>query len=118
MLRIDAPKVITLIAIIILTSTLFLPVMSIEFRQMTLLDFAMNPYLGLAVFLAFLSAILGLYKARFNLIAGSLLLCFFLFLSFSKMRSPEYLAGYWLLLMSSFLFFGAYLLRKLQRKAY
>lgn len=118
MKEINAPKVLTLFAFVILTSTLFLPLMSIEFRQMTLLDFAINPYLAFIIVLVFLSAILGLYKARFNLIAGFLMFGLFLFLSLSKMHSPEYLAGYWLLLLSSILFFASYTARRLKRKAY
>lgn len=115
---INVPRALSLLAFVILTSTLFLPVMSIEFRQMSLLDFAINPYLAFIIVLAFFSGILGFYRAGFNLIAGSLMLGLFLFLSLSKMHSPQYLAGYWLLLLGSILFFASYTANRLNRKAY
>lgn len=103
-------KLSSLIALLLLASTLFIPIMKIEFMEMKLLDFAINPYAATLIALIFFFTLLSFYNPKFSLLSAFSLLAFFLFLSFSKMHAPEYLAGYWLLLASSLLFLFSYTL--------
>jgi len=112
-------SILSLIALILLLSTFFVPIMEIEFREMRLLEIAkINAYSLALVTLTFLLILLSFNKPKFGLLAGILLLLLFLFLSFSKMHSPEYLAGYWLLLTSAVILLISFIINSMNRKAY
>ncbi|MDK2876273.1 MAG: hypothetical protein PWQ22_683 [Archaeoglobaceae archaeon] len=112
-------RILPLVALVLLLSTIFIPLMKIEFREMRLFDFAKtNEYAGVLVIFALIFTLLSLYRPKFDLFGGILLLFLFLFLSFSKMHSPEYLIGYWLLLASSSLLLLSFVLQRMNRKAY
>ncbi len=113
------PRILPLIALILLLSTFFVPIMKIEFREIRLLELAeTNTYSLSLLTLIFLFILLNFNKEIFGLFAGILLFLLFLFLSFSKMHSPEYLAGYWLLLASAVLLLLNFIIHTLNRKAY
>jgi|GEM_PF-2482051 len=112
-------SILSLIALILLLSTFFVPIMEIEFREMRLLEIAkINAYSLALVTLTFLFILLSFNKPKFGLLAGILLLLLFLFLSFSKMHSPEYLAGYWMLLASAVILLISFIINSMNRKAY
>ncbi|TDA30245.1 MAG: hypothetical protein DSO00_01940 [Archaeoglobi archaeon] len=112
-------RILPLLALILLLSTFFVPIMEIEFREIRLLELAETNAYSLALLtLTFIFTLLSFNKPKFGLLAGILLLLLFLFLSFSKMHSPEYLLGYWALLASSVLLLLHFVIRRLNRKAY
>ncbi len=112
-------RILPLLALILLLSTFFVPIMEIEFREIRLLELAeTNAYSLALVVLTFLLILLSFNKPKFGLLAGILLLLLFLFLSFSKMHSPEYLAGYWLLLTSAVILLISFIINSMNRKAY
>jgi len=67
---------------------------------------------------SFLFIFLSFNKPKFGLLAGILIPLLFLFLSFSKMHSPEYLTGYWVLLASAMILLISFIINRMNRKAY
>lgn len=97
-------KVAKIVALILLISAFFIPVVGFDYIHWTLYDLAkLNIYYSGVVILVSALALLGFLSKKCSLIAGIILLLLLFFFSVAKMHSPEYFLGYWLLLLSSVL---------------